>query len=173
MKKKILMLLTAIGAVTFLSLIAAGCVKSKAVETTKEASVSIAVPAVSSTHPALTGKLVFHRYDNYGDASKLYMYDFSANTLTWISKNWGIFDPINGQFNFNGTQIVFMGEATQNGKWDIYLWTVGSSNPPTNLTSTDGCRDEDPEIFSQWFPDLFQADSFQRNGQPEDHGPER
>jgi Tol biopolymer transport system component len=39
-----------------------------------------------------------------------------------------------------------MAEAKQNGKWDIYLWPLGSSDKPANLTSGDDCRDEDPKF---------------------------
>lgn len=101
---------------------------------------------VTVAKPALTGKLVFHRYDTYGDVSKMYLYDFSTNQLTWISQNWNIYDPMNAHFNADGTKIVFMGEAVKDGKWDIYIWTVGSSSAPVNLTAGDGCRDEDPKF---------------------------
>lgn len=101
---------------------------------------------VAATAPALTGKIVYHTYVNYGDAAKMYIYNFNTNTLTWISQNWNLHDPINGHFNFDGTKLVFMAQAVPNGKWDIYLWDVGSSSLPTNLTANDNCRDEDPKF---------------------------
>ena len=107
------------------------------------------VPPITDTNsqlPALSGKLVFHSYENYGDAAQMYLYDFATNQLSFISKNWNIFDPMNAHFNADGSQIVFMGEASQNGKWNIYIWAPGSALPPTNLTSNDGCRDEDPKF---------------------------
>jgi Tol biopolymer transport system component len=96
--------------------------------------------------PTLSGKLVFHQYDNYGDASKLYLYNFKTNTLTNISKGWNIYDPINAHFNNDGSQIVFMAEAIANGKWDIYVWKLNSADVPINLTANDGCRNEDPKF---------------------------
>jgi len=102
--------------------------------------------AASTTLPALTGKLVYHSYRSYGAVSKLYLYNFATNQLTWISQSWNIYDPMNAHFNNDGTKIVFMGEATKGGKWDIYLWTVGSTSAPVNLTAGDGCRDEDPKF---------------------------
>ena len=96
--------------------------------------------------PLLTGKVVYHSYDSYGNASQMYIYDFAAKQLSAISKDWSIYDPMNAHFNPGGTQIVFMGQASANGKWDIYLWKVGSSMQPVNLTSGDKCRDEDPKF---------------------------
>lgn len=122
------------------------CKKSDAVSTKTEDTSGGGTVVTVKTKPALTGKLVFHRYDSYGDVSKMYLYDFNTNTLTWISQNWGIYDPMNAHFSPDGTKIVFMGEAVQDGKWDIYLWTIGSTTAPVNLTSGDGCRDEDPKF---------------------------
>ncbi len=96
--------------------------------------------------PILTGKLVYHQYDEYGDASKMFLYNFATNSLSEISKSWNIYNPINAHFNNDGSAIVFMGEATANSKWDIYLWKLNSSDLPKNLTMNDGCRDEDPKF---------------------------
>lgn len=96
--------------------------------------------------PLLTGKVVYHSYDSYGSASQMYIYDFAANQLSFVSKNWNIYDPMNAHFSPDGNKIVFMGEATENSKWDIYIWSVGSGLQPTNLTSGDNCRDEDPKF---------------------------
>lgn len=96
--------------------------------------------------PLLAGKVIYHSYDSYGSASQMYIYDFAAKKLLAISKNWNIYDPMNAHFSPDGTQIVFMGQATANGKWDIYLWQTGSSLQPVNLTFNDKCRDEDPKF---------------------------
>lgn len=96
--------------------------------------------------PIKSGKVVFHRYDTYGDAAQMFIYDFAINQLSFISKNWNIFNPINAHFNADGNRIVFMGEATENGKWNIYTWEVGSGQQPINLTAGDNCRDEDPKF---------------------------
>lgn len=120
------------------------CQKEKNI--TSEASETTQHDSIQSTLPKITGKVVYHSYDSYGENSKMYIYDFSANKITYISQGWNIYDPINADFSPDGTKLVFMGQATQNGKLDIYLWTVGSHNMPVNLTSTDGCRDEDPKF---------------------------
>lgn len=96
--------------------------------------------------PVLSGKLIYHSYNNYGDAAAMFIYDFRKNNLTKISNNWNLWSPINAHFNYNGSKIVFMAQAVKNGKWDIYLWDVGSSISPVNLTANDGCRDEDPKF---------------------------
>lgn len=106
-------------------------------------------PPVTDTNsqlPVISGKVVFHSYDSYDDASQMYVYDFATNQLSFISKNWNIFNPINAHFNADGSRIVFMGEASENGKWSIYTWEMGSSLQPTSLTSGDNCRDEDPKF---------------------------
>lgn len=101
---------------------------------------------VNQQLPMITGKIIYHSYDSYGSASQMYIYDFATNQLSFISKNWNIFNPINAHFSPDGSKIVFMGVSTQNGKWDIYMWGVGSGLQPTNLTAGDNCRDEDPKF---------------------------
>lgn len=97
--------------------------------------------------PSLTGKLVYHSYSCYAcSGTKMFIYNFSTNTLTWISQNWNIDYPMNAHFSPDGTKIVFMGQPAGSGDWDIYLWTVGSSSAPTNLTAANGIRDEDPKF---------------------------
>lgn len=157
MKKKNVILFISLSYLVILSMVLTSCKKSEPL--VKKAHLSLSQPVALSSPPALTGKLVFHRYDNYAGAAKMYLYNFNTNELTWISQGWNIFDPINAQFNFDGSQIVFMGEATQDGKWDIYLWTVGSANPPTNLTASDGCRDEDPHFSPNGYRICFKQTS--------------
>lgn len=101
---------------------------------------------VNQQIPTISGKIIYHSYDNYGSASQMYIYDFATNQLLFVSKNWNIYDPINAHFNPDGSSIVFMGEAIENGKWDIYLWNVDSDLQPVNLTSGNNCRDEDPKF---------------------------
>lgn len=97
--------------------------------------------------PSITGKLVYHSYSCYACAgTKMYIYNFSTNTLTWVSQNWNIDYPMNAHFSPDGTKIVFMGQPAGSGDWDIYLWTIGSSSAPTNLTVGNNLRDEDPKF---------------------------
>jgi Tol biopolymer transport system component len=115
----------------------------------------------NSTFPAtLTGKLVYHSYVAYGDgSSNIFMYDFAAHTLTQVSKSsWGIKDPMNAVFSPDGKWIVFMGET--NNAWNVFMWQVGSSSAPINMTNSTGqTRNEDPK-FSKDGSKLF----FKQNG---------
>ncbi|MBS1745842.1 MAG: PD40 domain-containing protein [Bacteroidetes bacterium] len=104
------------------------------------------VDTSNNSLPKLTGKLVYHQYAEYGKASKLFLYNFATNSLSEISKNWNIYNPINAHFNYDGSAITFMGETSADSKWDIYIWQVNSTNMPLNLTKDDGCRDEDPKF---------------------------
>ncbi|KVD27132.1 discoidin domain-containing protein [Burkholderia ubonensis] len=96
---------------------------------------------------ALTGKLVYHSYVNYGDGtSQLFLYDFSAHTLTQLSKStWGITDPMNGVFSPDGKWLAFMG--IKNNAWNVFMLQLGTSNPPINMTNSTGAtRNEDPKF---------------------------
>lgn len=110
-----------------------------------------AFAATTIAAPALTGKMVFHRYSSY-DAwdSQLYLYNFVTKQLTELSANWGIDNAMNASFSPDGKWITFMGVPTGQhyfNAWKIYLWQVGSSNPPVNLTQGDNLRDEDPKFL--------------------------
>ncbi|MES2267200.1 MAG: hypothetical protein V4520_10590 [Bacteroidota bacterium] len=109
--------------------------------------------------PVVTGKLVYHTYACYACAgTKMYIYNFSTNTLSWVSQNWNIDYPINAHFNPDGTKIVFMGQPAGSGDWDIYLWRVGSSDAPTNLTAGNGLKDEDPKFSPNGYRIAFKQD---------------
>jgi Tol biopolymer transport system component len=108
----------------------------------------------------LTGKLVYHSYVSYGDGtSQIFIYDFSAHTLTQVSKSsWGIKDPMNAVFSPDGKWLAFMGMT--NGAWNLFMWQVGSNGAPVNLTNSTGqTRNEDPK-FSPDGNSLF----FKQNG---------
>lgn len=100
----------------------------------------------SATLPALSGKLVYHAYEKYGDgSSQLFLYDFSKGQLTQLSnKTWGISDPMNANISPDGKSIVFMGK--QKNTWNVYKWELGSNTTPTNLTNSSGkTKNEDPK----------------------------
>ncbi len=98
-----------------------------------------------STRPALSGRLVYHSYSTYGDStSKLYLFDFQTSQLSVLSNSWGITDPMNANFSPDGKWITFMG--IQNAKWHVFLWQVGSSTLPANLTALSDTRNEDPKF---------------------------
>lgn len=101
---------------------------------------------IAGSKPVLRGKLVYHHYDVYGSSSSLFLFDFSTGILKEISAGWNLFDPMNAHLNPDASRIIFMAEAVKDGKWDIYLYTLGSDMGPVNLTANDGCRDEDPKF---------------------------
>jgi Tol biopolymer transport system component len=124
---------TAVGA--FAGQVDAACVNSPAAQS-------------NSTFPStLTGKLAYHSYVSYGDGtSQIFIYDFSAKTLTQVSKSsWGIKDPMNAVFSPDGKWLAFMGET--NNAWNVFIWQVGSNNAPINMTNSTGqTRNEDPKF---------------------------
>ena len=73
--------------------------------------------------------------------------NITYNNDTWecISCGWGMTQTINGHFSPDGSKLVFMSNHT--GQWDIYLWAVGSSEIPENLTESLLTVDEDPKFF--------------------------
>lgn len=101
--------------------------------------------------PAIYGKLVFHRYSDYEAwDSRLYIYNFYTQQINSIGANWAINHSMNGHFSPDGKWLTFMG--VQSGQhygdaWDIYVWRVGSSDQPINLTQGNNQRDEDPKFL--------------------------
>ncbi len=126
---------------------------------------SPAAQSNSSFPTNLTGKLAYHSYVSYGDGtSQIFIYDFSAHSLTQVSKSsWGIKDPMNAVFSPDGKWIAFMGVT--NNAWNVFLWQVGSSSAPVNMTNSTGqTRNEDPKfsadgnsIFFKRSGDVMQA----------------
>jgi len=108
--------------------------------------------------PQVLGKLVYHTYSCYScNDSRLSLFDFNTKQLIFLSKNWGITNPMNAHISPDGKKIVFMGIAS--GNWDIFTYRLGSVAQPNNLTSNSTARDEDPK-FS---PDGSKI-VFKRNG---------
>lgn len=98
--------------------------------------------------PEGTGLIVFHRYSSYDSwDSVLLMIDLADHSLTEISADWDIDHAMNAHFSPDGSQLVFMGDQRGGERdWDVFLWTLGSSEPPRNLTEGWGTRDEDPKF---------------------------
>lgn len=98
--------------------------------------------------PTRTGLLVFHRYSSYEAwDSALFMVDLADYSLTNVSADWDIDHAMNAHFSPDGSQIVFMGDQRGGDRdWDVFVWTIGSSEPPENLTQGWGTRDEDPKF---------------------------
>ncbi|MDD8017458.1 MAG: T9SS type A sorting domain-containing protein [Bacteroidota bacterium] len=113
----------------------------------------------AQTFPVKEGRLVFHRYTDWSAYDgALYIYNFSTKTLDYISMSWNIVHTANAHFSPDGSKIVFMGipkdqfvsktDPNNRSKWDIFLWTVGDTAQPTNLTAGNGVLDQDPKFFS-------------------------
>ncbi|MDR2145075.1 MAG: hypothetical protein LBE91_01265 [Tannerella sp.] len=114
----------------------------------------------SAPLPELRGKMVYHAYSSYNaNDSKMYLFDFGSKQLDLISGGWNIINPMNAHFSPDGRLITFMGIQPGAGNWSIYIYELGSSQPPRNLTS-GSYRDEDPK-FS---PDGKRI-AFKRNSQ--------
>lgn len=106
---------------------------------------------VKIDQPALTGRLIFHSYSCYDckDAA-LYSYDFSTGKLLLLSDSWNIVNAMNAHFSADGNKIVFMGQPAGTNNWDVFVWTIGSSAQPKNLTASFGTtRDEDPKFSNE------------------------
>lgn len=98
--------------------------------------------------PTLGGKMVYHNYTSY-DAmdSRMYIYDFALDEITEISRGWTVVNhPMNGHFSPDGKYITLMGIGAKTGSWDIFLYELGSSSQPVNLTPEGAYRDEDPKF---------------------------
>ena len=96
--------------------------------------------------PQLKGRMVYHNYTSYDSMdSKMYIYDFAANTLECISKDWtNVTHPMNGHFSPAGDFITFMGIGA-GGTWDVFIYYFGDKQP-VNLTLSGNYRDEDPKV---------------------------
>ncbi|MFI0490538.1 TolB family protein [Flavobacterium sp.] len=106
-----------------------------------------AVPIDKTPQPVLTGKMVYHTYSCYNCSdSKLYLYNFSTNEITFLSQNWTITNSMNAHFSPDGTKIVFMGMAQPTSNWDVFIYTLGTNVQPQNLTKNSLARDEDPKF---------------------------
>jgi uncharacterized protein (TIGR02145 family) len=108
--------------------------------------------------PITEGKLVFHSYSDYENwDGKLFLYDFSNQSLVEISQNWNIDHVINAHFSPDGNYLVFMGVPQglhDREYWDIYLWEVGDGYPE-NLTQGNGIPDEDPKFSPDGYNIIF------------------
>ncbi len=117
-----------------------------------------AVPAMSATElPKMSGRLVYHSYDSYGDdSSELFIFNFKTNKLECISNEWtNVKDPMNAVWTDNGKAVVFMGMNTVDPisefySWDIFYYEIGSEGNPINLTNDPMSRCEDPKMFKSF-----------------------
>ena len=105
------------------------------------------VPIDNTPAPVLTGKLIYHTYSCYNcNDSQLFLYNFSSKERTNLSQNWAITNAMNAHFSADGTTIAFMGISQITNSWDIYIYTLGTTAQPQNLTENSLGRDEDPKF---------------------------
>ena len=72
---------------------------------------------------------------------------FLNNIKTELSANWNIEQVMNAHISPDGLKIVFMGyNSGLTEDWDVYIWNIGSTSHPTNLTNCNNIRDEDPKF---------------------------
>ena len=109
--------------------------------------------------PQLKGRMVYHNYTSYDSMdSKMYIYDFAANTLECISKDWtNVTHPMNGHFSPAGDFITFMGIGA-GGTWDVFIYYFGDKQP-VNLTLSGNYRDEDPKVSYDGTRIVFKRDN--------------
>ncbi|MDS0525510.1 hypothetical protein NNC19_07450 [Clostridium sp. SHJSY1] len=99
--------------------------------------------------PNVTGRVVYHSYNSYGDgSSSLYVLNLETKLLDRISSSWtNVSDPMNAVWTADGKKIVFMGIDNSNCTWDLYSYTIGKNGNPINLTNNSKSRDEDPKFY--------------------------
>jgi hypothetical protein len=104
-----------------------------------------------STAP-LAGRVVYHSYVSYNDgSSQLFTLNLGSGVLTNISHGWtNLQDPMNAHWSPDGSKIVFMARPKKGNKaslyFDIFLYTIGGSGNPIDLTNTPSLHDEDPKF---------------------------
>jgi Tol biopolymer transport system component len=102
--------------------------------------------------PVLSGRIVYHSYVSYNDGtSQLYVLNLGTGTVTNLSSRWSnLTDPMNAHWSPDGTKIVFMARPKKGSGYsawfDVFLYTIGQSGNPINLTNTSSRHDEDPKF---------------------------
>jgi len=109
--------------------------------------------------PTLEGKLIFHSYSSYiAEDSDLFVFDFAADSLINISKNWtNVRHAMNAHYSPDGQSIVFMGISPEES-WDIYEYNFMDYQPVNLTASSLNCRDEDPKYSYDGNKIIFKRD---------------
>ena len=109
--------------------------------------------AASVSTASLTGRIAYHSYVSYNDGtSQLFILDLVTGALTNISSRWtNLKDPMNAHWSPDGLKLVFMARPKKAGNkysawFDVFLYTVGQSGNPVDLTKTPSLHDEDPKF---------------------------
>lgn len=115
--------------------------------TSTPATLTVNLPAELGS---LKGKLVFLRNDPRKGAysGTLYLYDFKSKALTPLSPGWSsVFYPKNAGFSSDGSLLTFSAYVdAAASEEDMYVWTVGSAQPPMDITAGSQKRNEDPKF---------------------------
>lgn len=110
--------------------------------------------------PALSGRLVYHSYSCYEcNDSKIFLYDFSTNTIKTLSTGWDMLNPMNAHFSPDGNKIVFMGISKSTNQWDIFLYNLSGATQPVNLTAQlSSAKNEDPKFSADGLKIILKRD---------------
>jgi len=102
-------------------------------------------PQPASTFPSLNGRLLYQTVASDG-SSQLFMLNFATKTVTQLSSaSWRITNPSNAVSSVDGDWITFMG--VQHDATNIFMYRLGSTSAPVNLTqSTGSTKNEDPKF---------------------------
>jgi len=113
----------------------------------------------ASTFPSLNGRLLYQTSASDG-SSQLFMLDFATKKITQLSSaSWGITNPLNAVFNVEGDWITFMG--VQNNATNIFMYRIGSTSAPVDLTNSTGLtKNEDPKFSADGTEIFFKQTSW-------------
>ena len=113
----------------------------------------------ASTFPSLNGRLLYQTSAS-DNSSQLFMLDFATKKVTQLSSaSWGLTNPLNAVFNVDGDWITFMG--VQNGATNIFMYEIGSTSAPVNLTNSFGStKNEDPKFSANGTEIFFKQTSW-------------
>ena len=128
---------------------------------------SINTPPTTATRPALRGQLAYHVANGTAFDEKIWYINLSNGTAPVdldARYGWNLSHMLNPHFSPDGSKMVFAAVPAGNrvrAAQDIYLWRVGSSAPPLNLTSQSGAGIPDED--ARFTPDGNIV--YKRNGQ--------
>lgn len=106
--------------------------------------VSLGIYKYTTRIPDLNGKIIYHTYSTYeARDSKLYIVDLDTKTKTCISDSFPeVINPMNADFNPDGTEITFMG--IENEQWQVFTYNF-ETKKLSNITDDHSLRSEDPK----------------------------
>jgi Tol biopolymer transport system component len=102
-------------------------------------------PQDMGTFPVKSGHIAFDSRNTSTEASSLYLFNFKTLQLQALGPAWGILSARNPHFSPDGAWLTFAG--IQNNRWHVFVWRVGSTAPPIDMTlAAPTHRNEDPKF---------------------------